>query len=550
MLCYLYVLYIAMRYLFYKTVFLIFAILIAQPVWALNLSTNAYGGQSVYIEVQSAQKAVEQLKKFYSQLRGKASAAEFEAWGEKFEQKLGFNIFNPSEFKKVGLSPSHPILFSIRFSKASEGFSQGGVFHIYLPASHSNLLYKTIIDSEKTTEVNEKTGELIEKRKGREIKKGVYKITEKDSNVYILRYKNFVHITNSEVEQAEVVPSSKSLAQDVHYQKAIKNKVAWTPHSILRMVAQGAIYRDISLEVLTKVLGEKTGSFFSSYLEEIEKNLEVSATLLEVNEKRLVANSFSVFEEGYFQKKDSVFSQLVQVPARPLRSDFIDNKPLLYLKLSSQPKLFSLLLDVLKHYQAKSILTYEKENGFKIEQDVLPTLNGSLAVVLDELPPYASLKEFDLWKIFLQLGLNEQGEKQINETIQKLANNNSLQKKSRWGGSLWSSKEKKKDVFFLNKNELTVNPHQDFLKSLKKTSGVSLLSKTIKKHIKEENNYFFYFLFDVEKLNNYFLTEIEENRNGLLSMVYVYTQNIVSLWSYSKIEKNEIVSRFSFNLKQ
>lgn len=528
------------------------ALFLPHSVWAeFQLATNVYGGQSIYVEVQSAEKAIGQLKKFYSRLRGEDSVAEFDKWGKKFEQKLGFNIFNPNELKKVGLSPSLPILFTIRLTNEdAEELSQSGTFHIYLPASHSRLLYKTIVDSYKTTEVNKRTGELIEKQKGYEVKKGVYKIIEKNSQTYVLRHKDFVHITNSKTEQAEVVPPPQSLVGDLHYQKATKEKVAWTQDSILRLVSQNQL--NLPLKKITQVIGEKAGTFLWKYMKEMGDNLDFATTLLEVNEKQILAHSFSLFEDGFLQKKDGTFSQLVRLPNRLLYSDFIDTNPLFYLKYSSQPKLFSWLLDIFDHYAAKWILEFEQKTNIEIDKTILPALDGSLAIILDELPPFSSLKDLKQWKLFLQLGLKQQGEQQIDQTLEKVAlnlNDNSLQKKSKRGGSFWSLKENNKDVLFINKNEITINPHEDFLKSLKKMSGASLLSKTIKINTKEENNYFFYALMNIEKLNNYFLKEIKENQNALLSMIHAYSKNIISLWSYSKVEKNEIVSRFSLNLK-
>lgn len=544
--------------------------------WATFLpQKSVYANQSIYIEIPSAQKLTQQIKEFYMALRPDGGKTELQNMGEKLKDKLGFNILEPRELKEAGIDPTAPIFISLKqqtqnaeLSKLSDTGSF--FFHIYLPARDSKLLYKILIAGNKTTRVNPQTGELIEESKGKEIRADqVYVVPGKnDSAVFTVRGSDFVHITNNPNEIGDrngLPPATLALGKDEFYQRSI-TAVSLNRSTIARLITSPTMYGTSQKQWMSLLKGEnkeEEENLLTDYFLELKENLDFSVALIDMDKKALQANSRSAFKNNYLQKDDTALAQLLQKQSPSLPSDFVKNFPLAYFKFAVKPKMLSLIFDIIRDIAKEKDgidieQTVKEKMGVSIEQDVLPSFDGSAAILLQDMPPMSAFKNFDAWNFFVQFGLQENGSKKLEKVAEAFANSFNKEDNAKFvkakskGATLWSFINKDKniarDIFLLDQKSLLVNPKPQLLKSLKKKTKSSLLNRMLKKNVEDEK-YPFYFFVDMKQLNEYFSTEVEERKNGVILMILSYTQNMSFLSAYTKIEENEMRSRFSLDLK-
>lgn len=538
------------------------------PVFSLQAKFNppqhVYGGDDLYIQITSAQELAINFKEFYTALRENNAQEELQSLGKAMGK---VNILDKEVLQNMGLDIDAPVILSVKNFTVSN-LNNGTIsFQVYLPAADSYKLFNSVIDMQVTEEVDPQSGEMLRKQEGKKISRDLYAQKTKEGELYVIRTDDFVRITNNSVKLTAYPSTTQSWQQDPLYQRFLVRQKQLTPGTIQLLVSSE--FGNDQTNSLQSLLGKPFAQLLQSYNNEMEKNLQLGFVSVNFNKKGVFVQSNTFYKQGYLQDPESKIFNIFpyQVPA--MSADFIGGKPLIFAKFAVQPNLLSSLISSLRQTPKSKIngLLQKVESNLNanLEHEVIPLFSGGINLRLQEIPPLNQLKDFLQWKFFLFFSLNKE---KTNNTFAKLAkiienlavSVNSKEGKIKmskmfsFGGKLWTigkSDDKPADTFlsfFLDKEDLVISGNFKHLKDIKRKQGNSIEDKVLKKDVAEED--FLAFLFvDFEQINRYLRKETENSPARGLAKIASFLKNITSLYSYAKIEGDEMKGKFILQLK-
>lgn len=397
---------------------------------------------SVYIETGSYYQVMNNLKSFYTKLRGKQASQEWKMLGMQSKEELGFDLTDFHEFtSNTGIDIHSPVGISIKLGKATMRDLKPGsappVNNNDIPDDEQVLFIIPAVDGDRLYRFIKAMPEKDRQNMSPDMKNMAPKVTEivpgklmkidDGSAAFVANAGSHVIVgTTKERVENSVKAIANPVSAQAHYNKLKSSFLKKRPakEHMVMIAIHPSLFKEM-LESATTVPGMSTpgnqSAKIKQYIDELYANLDGMGGFWSMDKVSTAFNFSYVYKPGYVESADGYFSKLLIKNAKMLSLDYFAQNPMLYMMgRMNVSELWTLIKSVDPQVENEintEFSEFKTESGIDIEQDIINALYGNLTIIVSSIPDERKMKDPGEWPAYLSAGIKQGKEKNIKRVL-------------------------------------------------------------------------------------------------------------------------------------